>query len=245
MSLLRSSHDISVYYFLIGNPITQKEIGTFVDSTEAGNSISDLNKIVDQSKIIFNKVSEDKNNLKKTKCSVNLDNFTLYYVIKSSSNNKNNSTFYLAAIKNKEISEEEVENFVFNLIEHIDEQGIKKLVGKNGELSTVGRQNLKFSIEKFQKGNNVSLKSSFFHLDSERDILYDKKERCLTEDKFIEDSKLSVNNSKLSDLSEDSTGSDNNKLGLIKKIINNPNELKRPINPPHIEEDLSEKNYKK
>ena len=44
---------------------------------------------------------------------------------------------------------------MFELFEDIEHQGIKKLVDKNGNLSRVGNQNLKFSIEQ----NNVKINS--------------------------------------------------------------------------------------
>ena len=43
----------SVYYSLIANMHTQKEIGTFVDNSVNGNTISDFNNIVGKSKEIL------------------------------------------------------------------------------------------------------------------------------------------------------------------------------------------------
>ena len=40
----------SVYYFLIANQATQKEIGSFVDNSATGASINDFNIIVEKSK---------------------------------------------------------------------------------------------------------------------------------------------------------------------------------------------------
>lgn len=42
------------------------------------------------------------------------------------------------------------ENTIFELFEEIDNQSIKTNIEKNGKLSNVGQQNLKFSIEKYQ-----------------------------------------------------------------------------------------------
>ena len=77
----------------------------------------------------------------------------------------NSDYFYLAAVrKNSQYCKKE--NLLFELMEDIDHQGIKKLVDKNGELTNVGKQNLKFSIEKYQESNLSKLtnKNSLFDL---------------------------------------------------------------------------------
>ena len=43
------------------------------------------------------------------------------------------------------------EKIIFDLIDDVDNQNLKKLVNKNGELTNVGKQNLKFTIEKKDK----------------------------------------------------------------------------------------------
>ena len=54
-----------------------------------------------------------------------------------------------------------LENFkeetIFDLIEQLETQGIKLNVDKNGKLTNVGKQNLKFSVEKYQ--NTFSAKN--------------------------------------------------------------------------------------
>ena len=45
-------------------------------------------------------------------------------------------------------------------MEDIDHQGIKKLVDRNGELTNVGKQNLKFSIEKYTESNKIKLSTN-------------------------------------------------------------------------------------
>ena len=39
---------------------------------------------------------------------------------------------------------------IFELIEEIDNQGIKSNIDKSGKLNNIGKQNLKFSVEKYQ-----------------------------------------------------------------------------------------------
>ena len=63
-------------------------------------------------------------------------------------------TFYLSITNINSIYTDK-NNLMFELFEDIEHQGIKKLVDKNGNLSRVGNQNLKFSIEQ----NNMKINS--------------------------------------------------------------------------------------
>ena len=141
----------SVYYFLIANMHTQKEIGTFVDNSVNGNTISDFNNIVGKSKEILHSKEILQSFNRRNR--MILENHNIYYIV------TNTYTFYLAAVR-KDSKYCENENLVFELIEDIEHQGIKKLVDKNGELTNVGRQNLKFSIEKYQETNRSRLGST-------------------------------------------------------------------------------------
>ena len=141
----------SIYYFLIANMHTQKEIGTFVDNSVNGNTITDFNNIVGKSKEILHSKEILQSFNRRNR--MILENHNIYYIV------TNTNTFYLAAVR-KDSKYCENENLVFELIEDIEHQGIKKLVDKNGELTNVGRQNLKFSIEKYQETNRSRLGSS-------------------------------------------------------------------------------------
>lgn len=141
----------SIYYFLIANMHTQKEIGTFVDNSVNGNTITDFNNIVGKSKEILHSKEILQSFNRRNR--MILENHNIYYIV------TNTNTFYLAAVR-KDSKYCENENLVFELIEDIEHQGIKKLVDKNGELTNVGRQNLKFSIEKYQETNRSRLGAS-------------------------------------------------------------------------------------
>ena len=140
----------SVYYFLIANQATQKEIASFVDNSATGASINDFNIIVEKSKELLH--SEELNQNKNRRNRLMLDNYNIYYIV------TNTNIFYLAAVNKNSIYCEQ-ESLIFELIEDIDHQGIKKLVDKNGELTNVGRQNLKFSIEKYQETKKTKISS--------------------------------------------------------------------------------------
>ena len=135
----------SIYYFLLANYITKKEIGTYTDNSDSNNTITELNEIISTSKDILLNTKGDSMKNKKNKYV--LDNYNIYYFI------TNNDTFYLSAVrKNTKFSNNE--NLIFELFENLEHQGIKKLVDRNGELKMVGRQNLKFCIDQAQESNS-------------------------------------------------------------------------------------------
>lgn len=136
----------SIYYFLIANQTTQKEIVSITDNSESGNTISDFNTIVSKAKEILHS-NEIQNKSKRNRMS--LENHNIYYIITQS------NTFYLATVRKNSFYSEQ-EHLMFELFEDIDNQMIYKLVDKNGELTIVGRQNLKFLIEKYQDMKNES-----------------------------------------------------------------------------------------
>jgi hypothetical protein len=125
-----------IYYFLIANYNTKKEIGEYYEESEENNI--NLSKIKSSAKEIV--LSNDKKKEKTNK--VVFEEYNFYYKI------TNLDILYLAVVKK---NRKYKENLIFELIEDIDHQGIKKLVDKNGELTIVGKQNLKFSIENYQE----------------------------------------------------------------------------------------------
>ncbi len=125
-----------IFYFLIANNNLKKEIGEYIDDYYQNFNTENLSKIKSTSKEIL--LSDDKNKYKTNK--ITYPDYNIFYTVTSS------DTLYLAAVK-KEIKE----NLIFELIEDIEHQGIKKLIDKNGELTNVGKQNLRFSIENYQE----------------------------------------------------------------------------------------------
>ena len=112
----------------------------------------------------------------------------------------NSDYFYLAAVrKNSQYCKKE--NLLFELMEDIDHQGIKKLVDKNGELTNVGKQNLKFSIEKYQESNLSKLtnKNNLFDL-----ILHSNEEQSI---------KNNFGNSQLNNKNNVKINQNNNNIG--------------------------------
>ena len=128
----------SIYYFMIGNINTHQPIGNYINTKINDNNFDNIKFTCDD---IF--INSCENISKNIKNKMQLDYYIIFYTI------KNSGTFYLAVVlKNSLYSQEE--HLIFELFEDIDHQGIKKLVNKNGVLTHVGEQNLKFCIELYQ-----------------------------------------------------------------------------------------------
>ena len=153
----------SLIYFLLGNHFKHKEIGSYINETNnISYSQSDLNEIISISKKIFDNLDE-KETIKKQNKEV-YHNFNIYYTL------TNTDIFYLAALK-KGFESIEDEDEIYQLFDDIEYQGIKKLTDKNGELSKIGKQNLKFCIEqsnknKLKKNNSIL---NFFKMNNDKE----------------------------------------------------------------------------
>ena len=140
----------SIIYFMLGNYYIHKEIGYYINESISDKyTQSDLNQIISLSKEIFEKITSNNNNNIKinTKQKETSKNFIIYYIL------INTDTFYLSAVT-KDFEKKYREDDIFDLFRDIDNQGIKKLTDKNGELSKIGKQNLKFCIEQNYQRNN-------------------------------------------------------------------------------------------
>lgn len=104
------------------------------------------------------------------------------------------------------------QDLIFELFEDIEHQGIKKLVNKNGELTRVGNQNLKFCIELFQE-NNRKNKSNEANQDKDNEYFYMKNK-----DKDKDKDKISLLNNEINDIH-------NNVKESVKNMITNVNDM--------------------
>ena len=145
-----SSPSLGLYYFMIGDFQTHKEIGSLTDNSISSIDIKDHNTVISKSKEIFLNSSEEE--IKNKKNLIQIDKFKMLFTL------KNNGTFYLACIiineKDEKNIEEKKQKLIFDLIDDVDNQNIRKLVNKNGELTNVGKQNLRFTIDKKERELN-------------------------------------------------------------------------------------------
>ena len=185
----------SVYYFMMGNYQTHQEIGSYRDNSMDNNDFENVKFTCDD---IFSHSSEEQAKNKKNK--VELEKYIIFYTF------TNSGIFYLAVIlKNSLYSKNE--NLVYELFEDVENRGIKKLVDKNGELTLVGKQNLKFCIEQDQETNRKNDNNTSGGL---TDYFRGKKEK--------DASKLSLLSNELNDIQNDVKES-------MKNIINNVTEM--------------------
>ena len=188
---------LSVYYFMMGNYQTHKEIGSYLDNTIDNKNFENIKFTCDD---IFRHSSEEQAKTKKNK--IEIDKHIIFYTF------TNSGIFYLAVIiKNSLYSKNE--NLVYELFEDVENRGIKKLVDKNGELSLVGKQNLKFCIEQDQEANR-KIDNNKINSSSLTDYFRGKKEK--------DTSKLSLLSNELNDIQ-------NNVKESMKNIINNVAEM--------------------
>ena len=135
---------------MMGNYFYHKEIGNYINESIIDKySQNDLNQIISKSKDIFENI--DKNDVKiNMKYKETSKNFIIFYIL------INSDTFYLSAVT-KDFESQFREDDIFELFSDIETQKIKKLTDKNGELSKIGKQNLKFCIEQnYQRINKES-----------------------------------------------------------------------------------------
>ena len=151
----------SIIYFMLGYYLKHKEIGNYINESNIDNkSQIDLNEIISISRKIFEKIDEQ--NIKNKKGKEVLQKYDIYYIV------ANSDIFYLAVLnKNFEGDEDEI----FELFEDIEYQGIKKLTDKNGELSKIGKQNLKFCIEQSNRHKIIDNNSilNFFRMNNDKE----------------------------------------------------------------------------
>jgi hypothetical protein len=146
---------------MFGNYNYRKQIGYYInESIPDKYTQNDLNQIISKSKSIFEEKDTDlKINIKyKESC----ENFILFYLITKS------NTFYLSAVTNNyeyEFKEDEI----YELFNDLENQGIRKLTDKNGELSKIGRQNLKFCLEQNYQKINKETSSILNYFKSQND----------------------------------------------------------------------------
>ena len=181
----------SIYYFMIGNYHTHQPIGHYFNSNINDNNFDNVKFTCDD---IFQNTSDDLSKNKKNK--IYLDYYIIFYTL------KNSGTFYLAVVLKDSLYGEE-EHLIFEFFEDIDHQGIKKLVNKEGVLTHVGLQNLKFCIEIYQENNR---KISINKKDDENDF------------KKNDMSKIALLNNEINDIHT-------NVKETVKNMITNVNEM--------------------
>jgi len=182
----------SIYYFMMANFNTNKKIGCYINDNLKDNNFENIKFICDDILTSFTEEMSNNKKFKKTK-----DYYIIYYTL------KNSGTFYLTVVLKSSLYSKQ-EHLIYELFEDIEHQGIKKLVDKNGELTRVGKQNLKFCIDLFQENNRKGEKK-------DQDFFFMKN-------KEKEPSKIALLNNEINEIH-------NNMKEGVKNLITNINEM--------------------
>jgi hypothetical protein len=193
-----------IFYFIIGDYYNKSELGHYICED---NCISedDKNYIMAHAKSLYLDFGEKDIGSKEYKILEN-NQYAIFYSITSS------GTFYLAVTSIHSVYLDQ-NNLIFELFEDIEHQGIKKLVDKNGNLTRVGNQNLKFSIE--QNNNKM-------------------KEHNIDEGDNKDSSKIVTLNNQINDINNDVKNS-------VKNMIVSVNEMKYLDNKSSELKEFSDK----
>ena len=197
----------SVYYFMIGDYLKHKEIGTYVDTNIDNNDFKIISSKVDD---IFYKITENQSKKKKNK--LELEKYIIFYTF------TNANIFYLAVVLKGSLYSQQ-ENLVYELFEDVENRGIKKLVNESGELTLVGKQNLKFCIEQDQETNRKNNEKN-----TENNYMNQKNEKDMA--------KFSLINNELNDIQD-------NVKESMKNMLTNVNEMQDLDNKSAQIKDIS------
>ena len=178
---------------MIGDYLKHKEIGTYVDTNIDNNDFKIIISKVDD---IFYKITENQSKKKKNK--IELEKYLIFYTF------ANVNIFYLAVVLKGSLYSQQ-ENLVYELFEDVENRGIKKLVNESGELTLVGKQNLKFCIELDQETNRKINEKN-----SDDNYISKKNEKDMT--------KFSLINNELNDIQD-------NVKESMKNILTNVNDM--------------------
>lgn len=145
---------MSILFFRKINLESKEIIGTYI--IPEINNLSLKNEIESKSQELLNQIKTEKRAVKKH---INFKNdsnksIDIYYL------STNNGILYLSFIEiTSSNSKSFKENYIYELLENIDSQNIKKFVGDDGKLTNVGLQNLKMSIENYHNTYNYGNES--------------------------------------------------------------------------------------
>ena len=170
---------MSIIYLEIYNLEAQHSIGAYEHSELKNTQIKQL--IEEKCKELFAQIKVE---TKSVKNHINLStdskkSIEIYYLC------TNSGTLYIAfAEVTSENSKTFKDNYVYELLEDIDSQNIKKFVDDDDKLSNVGQQNLRMYIDKYHSNYN-----------------YDSQETLIDDDP--QSQKISIINNQINDVKND------------------------------------------
>ena len=170
---------MSILYFQIINLETQNIIGVYEHPELKNTSLK--KELEDKSKELIPTIQTVNKSFKNHFNFKNDSNKTIeiYYL------STNSGTLYLSFIElTSESSKTFKDNYVYELLENIDSQNIKKFINDDDKLTNVGLQNLRMSIDNYHNTYN-----------------YDSGESLIEDDP--QSNKISIINSQINDVKND------------------------------------------
>ena len=203
---------MSIIYLCIANQNNKSIIGSYnpIEMEKSSLKESIENKALELINKINPENGPEKNTINFQTSSDKIIN--IYYTL------INKGILYIVFV---EIMSVYLDNFkdetIFELIEEIDNQGIKSNVDKSGKLTNIGKQNLKFSVEKYQ--------NSFF---SEKEFA--------TNPSLIEEA---PKDNKIAVINEQIKGVQNDMKNNVKNMVVNIQDINEMENKSNVIKDAS------
>ena len=145
---------MSILFLQIVNLEDKQVIGTY-ESNELNNSSVKI-EIETKSKELISQIKTENITVKKSFNFKKEKNGTIdiYYL------STNNGTLYLSFVEvTSSMLKSFKDNYIYELLENLETQNIKKFVGDDDKLSNVGLQNLKMSIDNYHNAYNYGNES--------------------------------------------------------------------------------------
>ena len=135
---------MSIVYLVIVDVDTKDRIGTYEHADLKEQKLK--KEIEEKSSELISQIKTEISSVKKHLDFKKLDNksIEIYYL------STNNGTLYLTFLElNDQNSKLFKDNFIYEFLENIESQNLKKLVDDDNKLSKAGQQNLKIAIENY------------------------------------------------------------------------------------------------
>ena len=184
---------MSIVYLQIVDVDLKETLGIYENAELQDQKLK--KEIESKCKELISQIKTEISTVKKHLKFKNLDNKTIdiYYL------STNNGTLYLTFLElNDQTSKSFKDNYIYEFLENIESQNLKKLVDDDGKLSKAGHQNLKIAIENYH---------NTYHLGNETLIDDDPQSH-----------KISIINDHINDVK-------NNMKQNVKNMINNMQDM--------------------
>ena len=141
---------MSIIYLQIVDVDSKETLGIYEKSDLKDDKLK--KEIQDKCKELISQIKTEILSSKKHLDFKKLDNksIEIYYL------STNNGTLYISFLElTEKTSKEFKDNYIYEFLENIESQNLKKLVDDNGKLSKAGHQNLKMAIENYHNTYNI------------------------------------------------------------------------------------------